>query len=84
MRHGILRTVDDKPVDIANLVTQDTIYVYDIGNYTGSTFGNASTLQEVIKAIGQGHRTRIEAGDNIQVDSTETTSTISALGYTYN
>ena len=61
-----------------------SIYVYDVGNYTGSVFDNASTLQEVIKAIGQGHGTRVEAGDNIQVDSTETTSTISALGYTYN
>lgn len=61
-----------------------SIYVYDIGNYTGSIFDNASTLQEVIKTIGQGHGTIVNAGANIQVDTTETTSTVSALGYTYN
>ena len=82
--------LDDTPSKNSNksaikIHNDGSIYVYDVGNYTGSIFDNASTLQEVIKAIGQGHSsTHIEAGDNIQVDSSETTSTISALGYTYN
>ena len=62
-----------------------SVYIYGLGNYDGTSIRNASSLQEIIIELGKSHSDIIiNAGNNIQVDTVDTTSTISALGYIYN
>lgn len=62
-----------------------SVYIYGLGNYDGTSIRNASSLQEIITELGESHGDIIiNAGNNIQVDTVDTTSTIAALGYTYN
>lgn len=78
--------LDDNPSKNSNksaikINNDGSIYVYDIGNYNGSSL-NASTLQEVIKNTGGGGGGQTYyAGDNIEITQD---NSINALGYIYN
>lgn len=57
-----------------------SVYIYDLGNYDGTSIRNASSLQSIIKD----NIVTIIPGVNISTQKEDQQLSISALGYTYN